>query len=230
MTAELFVYIGFIGVLLGILATFFVLYRRIRWLLRTIRGKKLTSPKIIKGVRNLVLLLLWISIFSIFLFAGFFARAYHAFTWEKPIAEVSIEAVGEDQTSRVTLVQYISPDSQTVHQFLIRGDQWMLEGDILKWDNWVSFFGWKTRYRLTRIRGRFIHTEDEIKKPPTIYSLVEREDDPLWKFLYSFGPKLPFVDTVYGNAVFQTSEARKVFLVQVSTSGFTAREVEEPQL
>ncbi|MCK5454105.1 MAG: hypothetical protein KAJ16_07080 [Calditrichia bacterium] len=227
MTAELFVYIGFIGVLLGILAIFFVLYRRIRWLLRTIRGKKLTSPKIIKGIRNLVLLLLWISIFSVLLFAGFFARAYHAFTWEKPIAKISIEPVGQDQTSRVTLTQFISPDSQAVHQFLIRGDQWMLEGDILKWDNWMNFFGWQTRYRLTRIRGRYIHTEDEIRQPPTIYSLVEREDDPLWRNLYELGPNLPFVDTVYGNAVFQTSDAKKVFLVQVSTSGFTTRE--EPQ-
>lgn len=230
MTAELFVYIGFIGVLLGILAIFFVLYRRIRWLLRTIRGKKLTSPKILKGIRNLVLLLLWISIFSVLLFAGFFARAYHAFTWEKPIAKISIEPVGQDQTSRVTLTQFISPDSQAVHQFLIRGDQWMLEGDILKWDNWMNFFGWQTRYRLTRIRGRYIHTEDEIRQPPTIYSLVEREDDPLWRNLYELGPNLPFVDTVYGNAVFQTSDAKKVFLVQVSTSGFTTREVEEPQL
>jgi len=137
--------------------------------------------------------------------------------------------VGQDQTSRVTLTQLISPDSQTVHQFLIRGDQWMLEGDILKWDSWMNFFGWKTRYRLTRIRGRYIHTEDEIRQPPTIYSLVEREDDPLWRSLYELGPKLPFVDTVYGNAVFQTSNAKKVFLVQVSTSGFTAREVEQQE-
>ena len=228
MTAELFVYIGFIGVLLGLLATFFVLYRRIRWLLRTVRGKKLTSPKIFKGIRNLVLLLLWISIFSVFLFAGFFARAYYSFTWEQPIAEISIEAVGQDQTSRVTLTQFISSDSQTVHQFLIRGDQWMLEGDILKWDSWLNFFGWKTRYRLTRIRGRYLHTEDEIRQSPTIYSLVEREDDPLWRSLYDLGPKLPFIDTVYGNAVFQTSDAQKVFLVQVSTSGFTAREQPQP--
>jgi hypothetical protein len=227
MTAEFFVTLGFIGVLLGILATIFVLYRRIRWLLRTIRGKKVTSPKLLKGIRNLVLLLLWISFFSVLLFAGFFARAYHAFTWEKPIAEVSIEPVGPSQTSRVTLIQMISPDSQIVHQFLIRGDQWMLEGDILKWHSWVNFFGWHTRYRLTRIRGRFIDTRDEIQQPPTIFSLVEREDDPLWRLLYDVGPELPFVDTVYGNAVFQTSDTAKRFLIQVSTSGFTAREVEQ---
>jgi len=227
MTAEFFVTLGFIGVLLGILATIFVLYRRIGWLLRTIRGKKATSPKLLKGIRNLVLLLLWISGFSVLLFAGFFARAYHAFTWEKPIAEVSIEPVGPSQTSRVTLIQMISPDSQIVHQFLIRGDQWMLEGDILKWDSWVNFFGWHTRYRLTRIRGRFIDTRDEIQQPPTIFSLVEREDDPLWRLLYDIGPELPFVDTVYGNAVFQTSDTAKRFLIQVSTSGFTAREVEQ---
>lgn len=166
------------------------------------------------------------NIFS-FIVRRFFCQGLLCLYLEKTIAEISIEPVGENQTSRVTLTHFVSPDSQSVHQFLIRGDQWMLEGDILKWDNWMNFFGWKTRYRLTRIRGRYIHTEDEIKQPPTIYSLVEREDDPLWKFLYGFGPNLPFVDTVYGNAVFQTSDAQKVFLVQVSTSGFTARE--QPQ-
>lgn len=226
MTSEFFVYLGFIGILLGILATFFVLYRRLRWLLKTVQGKKTAPPKFLKGIRNLILLLLWISVFSVMLFAGFFIRAYHAFTLEKPVAEVTIEPVGPSQTSRVTLVQYISPDSQIVHQFLIRGDQWMLEGDILKWDSWVNFFGWHTRYRLTRIRGRFIHTEDEIQQAPTIYSLVEREDDPLWRVLYDMGPELPFVDTVYGNAVFQTTDTAKKFLIQVSTSGFTAREIE----
>jgi hypothetical protein len=85
--------------------------------------------------------------------------------------------------------------------------------------------GWQTRYRLTRIRGRFIDTEQEINHPPTIYSLVEREDDLLWRYLYKYGSALPFVSTVYGNAVFQTSDDTSSFLITISTSGFIAREM-----
>jgi len=217
--------VGIAGLVIDLLAILFVLYRRFRWIIRTIQRKKAGSPKILKAARNLIILLLWVSIFGILLFSGFFMRAYHAFTMEQAVAEIQVEPTESPQTSRITLTQFITPDSQTVYQFLVRGDQWMLEGDILKWDNWLNFMGWQTRYRLTRIRGRFIDTDQEINQPPTIYSLVEREDDPLWRFLYKFGPSLPFVSTVYGNAVFQTSGDISSFLITISSSGFIAREM-----
>jgi hypothetical protein len=225
MGADFLINLGVAGLMIGILAIIFVLYRRIRWIIRKLQRKRTGSPKIFKGVRNLVLLLLWLSIFGILMFGGFFMRAYHAFTMEQAIAEVRVEPAGSEQTSRITLTQFISSDSQTVYQFLIRGDQWMLEGDILKWDNWLNFMGWQTRYRLTRIRGRFIDTEQEISESPTIFSLVERENDPLWRYLYKYGTSLPFVSSVYGNAVFQTSGDSSAFLITISSSGFIAREM-----
>jgi hypothetical protein len=109
-------------------------------------------------------------------------------------------------------------------EFLIKGNQWMLEGDILKWDNWLSFMGLKTRYRLTRLRGRYVQVEDEIQQEGTIYSLVEEEDHPLWRYLYKYGHTLPLVSTVYGNAVFQTAGKDRHFLIYVGPSGFVVRE------
>ena len=225
MSAEIFINVGFIGLITGILLAMFVVYRRIRWTIRLMQRKKAGSPKLLKGLRNFVLLLLWISVFGLLLFGGFFFRAYHAFTFEEPVAEVRVEPTTSEQTSRVTLLQFLEPDSQVTYQFLIRGDQWMLEGDMLKWDNWLSFLGWRNRYRLTRIRGRFIDTQQELSQPPTIYSLVQNEDDLLWKFLYKYGPELPFVNTVYGSAVFQTSDEIKSFRISISPSGFISREV-----
>jgi hypothetical protein len=63
-------------------------------------------------------------------------------------------------------------------------------------------------------------------KPSTIYSLVENEDNPLWKYLYRYGPGLPLVSTVYGNAVFQSSGEDVTFRVYVGTSGFIVRKAE----
>jgi len=103
----------------------------------------------------------------------------------------------------------------------------MLEGDILKWKKWINFLGFHTRYRLTRLRGRYIRTSDELTKPQEIYSLVEIEDHPIWGYLFRHGASLPFVSTVYGNAVFQNSEESSAFFVYTTTSGFLTRRIKE---
>ena len=218
-------YLGAFGVLIGILLLLYYLVRRINWLIRALSGKKTSRPKLLASLRNLIILVLWIAVFGMIMFFGFFIKAYHAFTLEQPVAEVLVQQVGEDETSRITLIQYVSADSQVTRQFLINGDQWVLEGDILKWDDWLNFMGLHTRYRLTRIRGRYLRTIDEMKEQPTIYSLVENENHPLWRFLYDYGPELPMVSTVYGNAVFQTSGKEKRFMIYVGISGFIVRDL-----
>jgi hypothetical protein len=100
----------------------------------------------------------------------------------------------------------------------------MIEGDILKWDNWLNFLGLHTRYRLTRLRGRYLSAQEELYQPKTIYSLVEDENDLFWRYLYKYGPRLPFVSTVYGNAAYQGPEVNRHYLVFVGTSGFIIRE------
>jgi hypothetical protein len=155
---------------------------------------------------------------------GLFTRAYYAFTHEKPVAEIMIKATEKPDANLVILFQFLPEDPQIGKELLIRGDQWMLEGDILKWDNWLNFLGLHTRYRLTRLRGRYIQVEDEIHQEETVYSLVKEEDHPLWRYLYKYGYKLPLVSTVYGNAVFQTAGKDRHFFIYVSPSGFVARE------
>lgn len=221
------IYTGIIGILLGVLFLIFFLYRRIRWFIRIMSKQKVTSPKLLAGLRNLIMISMWVAVFGMVLFIGFFFRAYQAFTFEKPVAEIITQPAGEPDTNLVTFVQFLPDDSQATHQLLIKGDQWMLEGDILKWKNWLNFLGLHTRYRLTRLRGRYIQTEDEKHKEQTIYPLVEDENHPLWRYLYKYGHRLPFVSTVYGNAVFQSAGKDNHFLIYVSTSGFVVRKKTE---
>jgi hypothetical protein len=216
------VYGGLAGVFLGLLFVFFFLYHRIRWLLRLLSRRKRVSPGLIASLRNLVGILLWTSVFGMCLFLGFFLRSYHAFTYERPVSEMICEPLDErGKASRVTLIQY-SP--RVSRQFLVRGDQWMIEGDILKWDDWLHFLGLKTRYRLTRLRGRYILTEQETREKPTVYTLVRDENDPFWRYLYEYGHRMPFVSTVYGTAVFQFAGRPKSYLLYVSSSGFVVKE------
>jgi hypothetical protein len=224
MNPDLIIFIGAAGILLGFIFLIVFIYRRIRWLIRAIRRKPNTRPRYLAGLSNLILILLWIAILGVVFFVGLFARAYFAFTYEKPVAEIMTEATQEPDASVVTLFQSLPEESHMGKEFLIKGDQWMLEGDILKWDNWLSFMGLKTRYRLTRLRGRYVQVEDEIQQEGTVYSLVEEEDHPLWRYLYKYGQTLPLVSTVYGNAVFQTARKSRHFLIYVSPSGFVVRE------
>jgi hypothetical protein len=174
----------------------------------------------------LLLIFLWTSVFGMLLFAGFFFRAYRAFTLEEPVAEIIIEHREKGGLSSITIIQDEQGGKPKARRFDIAGDQWVLEGDILKWRSWLNFLGLHTRYRLTRLRSRYLQTSDEMTRPSTVHPLVENENNPLWKYLYKYGPRLPMVSTVYGNAVFQLSGEDGIFRVYVGTSGFIARKIE----
>ncbi|MBN1272557.1 MAG: hypothetical protein JXB26_09835 [Candidatus Aminicenantes bacterium] len=223
---DLLVYVGAAGVFLGILFFLIFLGRRILRLLRPITKKDVKTPGFSKSLRNLVLILIWTSALGMLLFIGFFFRAYHAFTLEELAAEITTEPGEKPETTKITLTRFLPDGEKTQQDFLIRGDQWMIEGDILKWKNMINFLGLHTRYRLTRIRGRYISAENEKKEKPTVYSLVKDENHPFWKYLYRHGHKFPLVSTVYGNAAYQLAEQSQHYRIYVSTSGFVVRKVE----
>jgi hypothetical protein len=181
----------------------------------------------VASLRNLLLIFLWTAVFGMVFFVGFFFQAYYTFTREEPVAKVTITPLPEEQKNLITLELYKPKDKHEIRQFEISGEQWMIEGDILKWKNWINFLGFHTRYRLTRLRGRYIRTSDAQTKQTSIYSLVEMENHPIWGYLYRHGSSLPFVSTVYGNAVFQSSKEPCIFRVYISTSGFLTRRIEE---
>jgi hypothetical protein len=226
---DFLVYAGALGVVVGLSCLILFLYRRARWVTGMLTRKKAATPSMLASLRNLLTIMLWMSLFGMILFFGAFLRAYHVFTYEDPVAEIRNESTDRAGISQITLVPLAPSDQGDSQTFLIRGDQWMIEGDILKWDNWLGFLGLRTRYRLTRLRGRYLNTQDEFREPKTIYSLVEDEDHPLWRYLYQYGGELPFVSTVYGNAAFQAARNSERYLLYVGPSGFIVREAEEDE-
>ena len=218
---------GTLGILLGLIFLLVFFYRRLRFIARRISRKPASVPGPVASFRNLLFIFLWTAVFGMIFFAGFFFQAYYAFNREEPVAKVTITPFPQGQKNLVTLELFEPKDNHEIRHFEVSGDQWMLEGDILKWNKWINFLGIHTRYRLTRLRGRYIRTSDEQAKPTEIYSLVEIENHPIWGYLYRHGASLPFVSTVYGNAVFQNSEEASTFLIYTTTSGFMARKIEE---
>jgi hypothetical protein len=117
-----------------------------------------------------------------------------------------------------------TPTTEQVRRYELRGQQWSVEGHILTWDPWLNFLGLKTMYKLTRVRGRYLRADEEMSKPATVYSLVANEEDPRWRWLYIYGPQLPFVQAVYGNTVFTFPVEGKTFAIYVTASGFMITE------
>jgi hypothetical protein len=221
------VYAGAVGIFLGLVFFAYFIYRRMRWIIGTISKKNGGSIRFLASLRNLLIIAVWTSFFGMALFLGFFLRAYHAFTAEEPVAEIVVQSLGQVSRGSMMLIDFFCAQTQKRRHLFIQGDQWMIEGDILKWDNWLNFLGLHTRYRLTRLRGRYLTAQAEVSQPQTIYSLVEDENDVFWRYLYRYGPRFPFVSTVYGNAAYQGSEVNRYYLVFVGTSGFVVREKEK---
>lgn len=219
---DIIVFAGIIGFFLGILFLIIFLYNRIVYFVPSSKMRDRKRLKVIGSIRNLLLIFLLTAVAGMAIFMGAFFRSYFAFNYEEPVAEVLIDPVEGYKASRVTLTEFIE-DERIEKQFTVTGDQWMIEGDMIKWEPWLNFLGVHTRFRLTRLRGRYISSEEEKSQSSTIFSLVEDEAHPFWQYLFETGHQLPFISSVYGSAAYQLSGEKSKFSVFVSTSGLVIR-------
>ncbi|HWP91574.1 MAG TPA: hypothetical protein VNN20_05195 [Thermodesulfobacteriota bacterium] len=174
-----------------------------------------------KNALSFILIFLWILSSAAALFFTAFIQSYQGFTKKELVAIVRSTPLDSGVDGmRIELKLVRNGEIEKAREFMIRGDQWSIEGDILKWKDWLNFLGLHTMYKLTRVRGRYVDTQEEIRNIPTVYSLVGNEEDPVWRWLHKYGHKLPFVTAVYGNTVFTYPSEEKTYAVYVTTSGF----------
>jgi len=228
LNSQTLILVGLFGLGLGSLLLSIFIYRRLRWRLRRWIKTAQPPPGMISGLRNFILVLLLIATSGMILFIGLFFRTYHRFTYEVPVAEIVTRPLGNFGSSPITQVRFRSAGNGRDRYFFMHGDQWMIAGDIIKWKSWLNLLGLDTRYRLTRLQGRYLDIEAERSAPRTVFSLIDDprgpgERHPFWRFLYRSGQKLPLVDTIYGNATYQDLNDQGHYQVFVGTSGFLVR-------
>jgi len=211
---------------LALLAAF--LWRRVYRIIRRLRGRPVARTGIISSTFRLLLILLMLAISSALLFLVAFIQSYTAFTHRDLVAVVHCTPVPSSRDEMMLELVTFEPQN-TAHGRLyrLRGQQWAIEGHIVKWDDWLNFVGLRTMYKLTRVRGRYVRVEDETSKPPAAHSLVTSEESPQWRWLYEYGAQLPFVKSVYGNVVFTYPSETKTFQVYATTSGLMIEEQEQ---
>lgn len=104
-----------------------------------------------------------------------------------------------------------------VQHFDMMGDQWAVEGLILKWPDWLKQSGMKQMYKLTRVRARYLDIKDELKNPASTWAL--HGDSKVEKVLKNI-PFLPLIQLVPETSLYETRASLKSYQIQVSADGF----------
>lgn len=226
-STNLVIYISLTLLLLGIFSLLFFIINRIRRTVQRFRHKEIKRISLTQSTFRFIVILFWISVSCASLFLAAFIQSYQSFTRVKLVAIVRCLPLEKANSMQLELTSIKAGHIGITERFNLNGDQWAVEGDILKWNDWLNFVGMHTMFKLTRVRGRYLTTQDEISHSPSVYSLVEDEENPNWRWLYKYGHKLPFVTAVYGNTVFTYPSKDNVYEIYVTTSGFIAKIREE---
>jgi len=151
-----------------------------------------------------------------------FVRSYEVFTREKLVARIHCVPVeSQDYTMILRFAPLTERGEGPAALFRLKGDQWAVGGHILRWHPWLNILGLDTGYQITRLEGRYLHAEDEPPEGRTVYDLGERGMQRLWEWIYRYHEGVPWVEAAYGSTIYTFPDEDKVFLVAVTTSGFT---------
>jgi hypothetical protein len=171
--------------------------------------------------------LLFITTGSSMLMAAMYLQAYRAFTHKEMVGIIDArktKGLDYDIFLRFTPVEKGIKAEEKIYK--IKGDQWSIGGDILKFEDWVNFIGIHTGYKTTRIHGRYLKAEDENMKQHTAYD-INGGTDAIWLYLYENSSSFPFVKAVYGNSVYTFPSDKDVYGIYVTTSGYSIEKIEE---
>jgi hypothetical protein len=145
-------------------------------------------------------------------------RTYRRLSAEQRAGEIEFSSTGVLQFNGI--LTYPAGERAA---FSLRGDQWQVDARILKWRAFADLMGFDTAYRLERISGRYSRIEDERDLPRTLYPLNPPHRLDLWELVHRYHSWLPWVDAIYGSAVYLPMADAASYEINVSQSGLVAR-------
>jgi hypothetical protein len=165
-----------------------------------------------RGLSGIVLIAVAISL----LWLTFLVQTYLGLTGEIKVAQVRAATLA-NAPHEMTVELILYDDNGNVasdNNYLVMGDEWMVQGDIVKFPTWANILGLHTGYKLTRFEGRYDNINMERSSPHFAIELNGGDDGffravnthPTW---YSW-----LAEASYGNAVFQGEGTYNVFATQ----------------
>ncbi len=150
--------------------------------------------------------------------AAIFLGRYEVFDREKLVAEVTFKSIDNDN---IELVFKPVGRKAGKQEFILRGEQWMVGGEILRWKKPLYFLGLNSLHKLTRISGRYL---DASKEQFASHQEIRGGTDNFWLFLYRNQRMFPFIEAVYGNAVYTFPKESTLFKLYINRSGYLIKE------
>jgi hypothetical protein len=161
---------------------------------------------------------------------GLFLQSYRTFVVGNPIAQISIEPSDIDSEFIVKIRELGNPINDNEmpidREYFIRGDQWMVQGHLIRFHPMLSFLGFKPIYQLTRIQGSYYSIEDERNNERTVYSIINPSDEKWWKWMYKAAKSYPIIEMVHGSAVSQDSSDDGTYTITIVPTGFSLQKKE----
>lgn len=152
--------------------------------------------------------------------AGLNLLTYERLTHEQPVVKISF-AQAAPQQYNVTLVD---PSGQ-IRGYTLSGDEWQIDARVLKWRGLANLLGFDTAFRLERVSGRYSDLDRERTAPHTVYALHAPERIDVWSLLRTWHNYIPWVDALYGSAIYLPMADGAAYEVSVSPTGLLARPV-----
>lgn len=147
---------------------------------------------------------------------AFTSLAMFLYTFTRYVQEEKIGYVIAEEHNDTIVMTFVNEKNKSSHFFKLSGDQWMIEGYIMRWNASVRWLGAGSYYCLTRFVGRDVLYGDNI----SYYQIAP--ENRMWRFLLKRGDKLPFVEAAYGIGAFQYS-SQDTFHVYINDTGFIIR-------
>lgn len=170
-----------------------------------------------KKVKKIILTFFVLAVFTVFFWAAASFRVYQAFSKEELFANITCQRSREPSFDYIIFYKPINQKEPFAYG--IKGNQWRIDGLVIKWKGFVNLMGVHTWHKPVRLSGRFSNIEKQKKLGSTDYLLNAGEDN-FWRFIYKANKLLPFIEAVYGSGAFVPCKENVVYNVYVTTSGY----------
>jgi hypothetical protein len=171
-----------------------------------------------RGLSGIILILIAFSL----LWATFLVQSYLGLTANVMVARVHATSIANlPHLMSVEIILYDKNGHQTFDStYGVMGDEWELQGDIIKFPTWLNIVGLHTGYKLTRLEGRYDDPNLERNNKHTVI-VLNGGDDNFFKTAQTQTWLSQFVEASYGNAVILPADGR-TYNVLVSQTGLFA--------
>ncbi len=181
---------------------------------------RLKNKQFLKSTRKLFGMLFFSITTGFFSLIVIGTQGYKALTHEILAATITITPTSEQKF----IARVVYPDGYS-ESYSLRGDEVMLEANILKWKPWSNILGLKTAYRLDRIRGRFKDIAQEQNFTPTVYQIFPADESDIAAWRREFQHLAFLVDVEHGSASYVDATQSQVYQLFVTTDALLLRKI-----